>query len=83
MSVGVDDGTGTVDSKRKVEEALASLPRQLRDVISNVVILADEEPRPGQPLLGLYQGIPLTRRGPAMPASSRTRSRSTGGRSSV
>jgi predicted Zn-dependent protease with MMP-like domain len=60
MSVGVDDGTGTVDFKREVEEALASLPRQLRDVISNVVILVDEEPRPGQPLLGLYQGIPYT-----------------------
>jgi predicted Zn-dependent protease with MMP-like domain len=37
-------GTGTVDFKREVEEALASLPRQLRDVISNVVILVDEEP---------------------------------------
>ena len=42
---------------------MASLPRELRDVISNVAIVVEMEPPPGQPLLGLYQGIPLTRRG--------------------
>src|SRR6185503_12363567 len=42
--------------------AVASLPRELRDDISNVAIVVEEEPPPGQPLLGLYQGIPLTRR---------------------
>ena len=31
--------------------------------MSNVDILVVEEPPPGQPLLGLYQGVPLTRRG--------------------
>jgi predicted Zn-dependent protease with MMP-like domain len=31
--------------------------------MSNVAIVVDEEPPYGQPLLGLYQGIPLTRRG--------------------
>src|SRR3979490_3631977 len=59
MSVGVDE----IDFEREVEDALASLPRDLRDVISNVAIAVEGEPPPGQPLLGLYQGIPLTRRG--------------------
>ena len=46
-----------------VEEALASLPPDLRRAVSNVAIVVEEEPPAGQPLLGLYQGIPLTRRG--------------------
>jgi predicted Zn-dependent protease with MMP-like domain len=45
-----------------VEEALDSLPRDLKDAISNVEVVVDEEPPPGQRLLGLYQGVPLTRR---------------------
>jgi predicted Zn-dependent protease with MMP-like domain len=52
-----------VDFEREVEEALASLPRELGDEISNVAIVVEAEPPRGQPLLGLYQGIPLTRRG--------------------
>ena len=43
-------------------EALDSLPPELRDQMSNVEIVVDDEPPPGQPLLGLYEGIPLTRR---------------------
>ena len=46
-----------------VQDALDSLPSELRDRISNVEIVVDEEPPDGQPLLGLYQGVPLTRRG--------------------
>jgi predicted Zn-dependent protease with MMP-like domain len=46
-----------------VEEALASLPPALGDFISNVGIVVEQEPPAGLPLLGLYQGIPLTRRG--------------------
>jgi predicted Zn-dependent protease with MMP-like domain len=38
------------------------LPRDLRDRISNVSIVVEEEPPPGTRLLGLYQGIPLTSR---------------------
>jgi predicted Zn-dependent protease with MMP-like domain len=53
----------SVDFEQEVEDALASLPRELGDVISNVAIVVEDEPPPGQPLLGLYQGIPLTRRG--------------------
>jgi predicted Zn-dependent protease with MMP-like domain len=47
----------------EIENALASLPDDLRDAVSNVAIVVEQEPPPGQPLLGLYQGIPLTRRG--------------------
>ena len=43
-------------------EALASVPEALRERMSNVDIVIEEEPPPGQPLLGLYQGVPLTRR---------------------
>jgi predicted Zn-dependent protease with MMP-like domain len=46
-----------------VRDALDSLPGELRRQISNVEIVVDDEPPGGQPLLGLYQGIPLTRRG--------------------
>jgi predicted Zn-dependent protease with MMP-like domain len=58
-----DEGTGEIDFEWQVEDALASLPRELRDVVSNVAVVVEAEPPPGQPLLGLYQGIPLTRRG--------------------
>ena len=44
-------------------DALAALPAKLRAEMSNVEIVVEQEPPGGQPLLGLYQGIPLTRRG--------------------
>ena len=43
--------------------ALDSLPAELKAQMSNVEIVVEDEPPPGQPLLGLYQGVPLTRRG--------------------
>lgn len=43
--------------------ALESLPSDLRQSLSNVEIVIEDEPPPGQRLLGLYQGVPLTRRG--------------------
>jgi predicted Zn-dependent protease with MMP-like domain len=46
-----------------IEEALDSLPPDLRAQMSNVEIVVEEEPPPGQRLLGLYQGVPLTKRG--------------------
>jgi predicted Zn-dependent protease with MMP-like domain len=46
-----------------VHEAVASLPPELRAQISNLEVLVEDEPPPGQRLLGLYQGVPLTRRG--------------------
>ena len=56
------DHAGPVDVERVVLETLDSLPAELRDRISNVEIAVEAEPPPGQPLLGLYQGVPLTRR---------------------
>jgi len=51
------------DFERHVEEAIASLPRDLREFMTNVAIVVEDEPPAGMPLLGLYQGLPLTRRG--------------------
>ena len=45
-----------------IQDALDSLPLDLRTRISNVEIVVEDEPPPGEPLLGLYQGVPLTRR---------------------
>jgi predicted Zn-dependent protease with MMP-like domain len=52
-----------IDFEACVEEAIASMPRELRDFMSNVEIVVEDEPPHGMPLLGLYQGVPLTRRG--------------------
>ena len=46
-----------------VRAAVDSLPDDLRKQMSNVEIVVEDEPPPGYPLLGLYQGVPLTRRG--------------------
>jgi predicted Zn-dependent protease with MMP-like domain len=45
-----------------IEEAVASIPSDLRERISNVEIVVEDEPTDPR-LLGLYQGVPLTRRG--------------------
>jgi predicted Zn-dependent protease with MMP-like domain len=50
------------DFARTVEEALESLPPDLRGFMSNVAVVVEEEPPAGAPLLGLYQGVPLTMR---------------------
>jgi predicted Zn-dependent protease with MMP-like domain len=44
------------------QQALDSLPAELRAYMSNVAVVIEDEPPGGQPLLGLYQGVPLTRR---------------------
>jgi predicted Zn-dependent protease with MMP-like domain len=54
-----------VDFEQSVEDALDSLPPDLREFMSNVVVVVEEEPPAGTHLLGLYQGLPLTRRGSA------------------
>lgn len=54
-----------------VERALDSLPLDLKERMSNVEIVIEDEPpphmarrlAPGGELLGLYEGIPLTKRG--------------------
>jgi predicted Zn-dependent protease with MMP-like domain len=54
---GVDD-----PFEAAIDEALSSLPAQFRAAMSNVEIVVEDEPPAGQPLLGLYQGIPLPQR---------------------
>jgi predicted Zn-dependent protease with MMP-like domain len=44
------------------QAAIDSLPDDLRQAMSNVAIMVEDEPPPGMPLLGLYEGVPLTRR---------------------
>jgi predicted Zn-dependent protease with MMP-like domain len=46
-----------------VQDALDSLPADIRTQMSNVEVVVEDEPPPGRRLLGLYQGVPLTRRG--------------------
>jgi predicted Zn-dependent protease with MMP-like domain len=51
-----------VDFEDSVEAAVETLPDDLREAMSNVAIVVEDEPPAGQPLLGLYEGIPLTAR---------------------
>jgi len=60
-----ENGEDGLDFERCVEEAVESLPTDLRAFMSNVELVVEDEPPPGMPLLGLYQGVPLTRRGSA------------------
>jgi predicted Zn-dependent protease with MMP-like domain len=50
------------DFEEAIQDALDDLPAELRDAMSNVTILVEDDPPAGAPLLGLYQGVPLTRR---------------------
>jgi predicted Zn-dependent protease with MMP-like domain len=45
------------------DEALASLPAELASQMENVAIIVEDE-APGRNLFGLYEGVPLTKRGP-------------------
>lgn len=51
------------DFEQAVRDALDELPDELRDAMSNVAIVLDEESPPDSSVLGLYQGHPLTQRG--------------------
>lgn len=53
------------DFEDLVDEAVASLPDDLHGFMSNVAVVVEDEPPAGLPLLGLYQGIPLTERSSA------------------
>jgi predicted Zn-dependent protease with MMP-like domain len=50
------------DFDELVGRAIDSIPDDLRSLIANAEIVVEEEPPPGSNLLGLYQGVPLTRR---------------------
>lgn len=46
-----------------VSDALDQIPEELTAVMSNVVVLVEDEPPDDEPhLLGLYEGVPLTER---------------------
>ena len=45
-----------------VAEALDSLPNDIAELLDNVAVVVEEEPPLGEPLLGLYRGIPHTKR---------------------
>jgi predicted Zn-dependent protease with MMP-like domain len=47
-----------------VSDALDELPDDIRRLMTNVAVTVEDEPPPGQPLLGLYQGVPWGSRGP-------------------
>ncbi len=50
------------DFEQAVRDAIAVLPPELSDAMSNVEIVVDEDAPAESNVLGLYQGIPLTRR---------------------
>ena len=51
-----------LDFDDTVVAALEDVPDELKGAMSNVEIVVEDEPPGGQPLLGLYQGVPLTHR---------------------
>lgn len=58
----MSDAETELDFDVCVQEALDSLPEDLSRFMSNVAVVVADEPPPGLPLLGLYEGYPLTRR---------------------
>ncbi|MGH2977311.1 MAG: metallopeptidase family protein [Gaiellaceae bacterium] len=52
------------DFDRLVSDALDELPDDIRGLMTNVAVTVEDEPPPGQNLLGLYQGVPWGGRGP-------------------
>ena len=65
MSEGAaDDRAEAAAFEQLVNDALDELPDDIRDQMTNVAVTVEDEPPDGQPLLGLYQGVPWGRRGP-------------------
>ena len=58
----MEEALTTLEFERLVEDAIASVPEPLAGFMSNVGVIVDEQAPPWQSVLGLYQGIPLTRR---------------------
>jgi predicted Zn-dependent protease with MMP-like domain len=52
------------DVEGLVSDALDELPDDIRGLMTNVAVTVEDEPPFGQPLLGLYEGIPWGKRGP-------------------
>ena len=58
------DDADAAGFERLVDDALDELPDDIAALMSNVAVTVEDEPPPGEHLLGLYQGIPWGRRGP-------------------
>jgi predicted Zn-dependent protease with MMP-like domain len=68
--------TSSATFQQLVDEALASLPQEFQQELKNIAILIADEPtaeqlrvgrvRRHQELFGLYQGVPLPKRGGAL-----------------
>jgi predicted Zn-dependent protease with MMP-like domain len=54
---------GAAAFEQLVSDALDELPDDIGDLMTNVAVTVEDEPPDGQPLLGLYQGVPWGRRG--------------------
>ena len=46
-----------------VEAALKKLPSRFRRALHNIAVMVEDRPPRGRNLLGIYQGVPLDRRG--------------------
>jgi predicted Zn-dependent protease with MMP-like domain len=53
----------TEEFERLVAEALDTVPDELLAMIDNCVVVVEDAPPPGEDLLGVYEGTPLTERG--------------------
>ena len=58
----LDPKREVVDFEQEIQATLDSLPPEIAAQISNVAFVIEDEPPPGMPLLGLYRGVPHTRR---------------------
>jgi predicted Zn-dependent protease with MMP-like domain len=63
MSLAADVAMTDEEFDAAVGDALDLIPDELARLMSNVAVLVEDEPPPGErELLGLYEGIPLTER---------------------
>jgi predicted Zn-dependent protease with MMP-like domain len=60
---------GTEEFEALVADALDRIPEQLAAAMDNVAVMVDDLSPPG-PLLGLYEGVPMTSRGNHYSAST-------------
>jgi len=57
-------GLDASDFEQLVRDALDELPDDIAAELSNIAVTIEDEPPPGERLLGLYEGIPWGRRDP-------------------
>lgn len=57
------DSVTNEEFEKLIELALDSLPNEIHEKIDNVEIILEDRDGPSPHLLGLYQGVPQTKRG--------------------